>query len=154
MSLKKLLSANIILVGLGILGLCLLLTSQINPRTGSDPDWLPLIGIYLLLAGLIGIALLNTKRPMGEKERQQWEKTRAKGKRRYVIVGAAKGLFCLAVLTLVSSFKAIYRGELFNATTARVEVEVFIWAFFLFIAIAAAIARWDEQEKKYQELLK
>jgi len=126
--------------------------SKANVPDGSVSDWLFFAVFGLAFAGLIGITIVSSRRPMLEKEREVWEQNRAAGKVRFVMKGAVMSLLgCLWGLIL---FKAIRGGGLFNITTAEAEVDVFIGLLFLFIGIAAGIARWDEQEKRYKEVPK
>jgi hypothetical protein len=126
-----------------------------NAQPGSD--WLPIIVLGLWIATLIGINIYGfivRKRQMQDKERQKWEKIRAKGKRRYVILGAVKVILLFLVMNSQSLSKAIDKGELFNITPLEAEAYAPIGLMLLIIIIGMPIANWDDQEKKYQESLK
>lgn len=152
---RKKLVINTLLISLGILVLWLL--HKLKGDTNPDSDWLSIIVFGLWIAALIGIsiyAFIVRKRPMQEKEKQKWEKIRAKGKRRYVILGAIKVMFLLMLMNNRSVFEMIDKVNFFNITLLQAEVYALFGLVLLIIIIGVPIANWDDQEKKYKESLK
>jgi len=152
---RKKLVINTLLISLGILVLWLL--HKLKGNTQPDSYWLPIIILGIWIATLIGINIYGfivCKRPMQEKEREKWDKIRAKGKRRYVILGAVKVISLLLLLNSQSLYRAIDKRELFNITPIEAEAYAPIGLMLLIIIIGMPIANWDDQEKKYKELLK
>jgi hypothetical protein len=121
-------------------------------QTRDPSDVRMLLGPLLVLAAMVGLLIAfrrDLHKPEGEK-RAEWERTKAKGKRNYVLGQIGFFLLSWVPLSLFSLVDDVYwggesRGVTLQHLRSRAAVGVLVAA----ICGPRALMRWSYQERKY-----
>jgi hypothetical protein len=112
-----------------------------------------LVGFILVIGSLAGIVVLmrrENSRPLERGEIEAWESVRAKGKRHYTVRSVMYGLSVGLFFLLYQVIRSLWSGEPFTASSAFVQVALFI-ILYIGGSYYAAIKKWALYEERYKE---
>jgi hypothetical protein len=92
----------------------------------------------------------RSMKPMTEKQRSRWERLRAKGKRRFIVINVIAHA-ASPVLTLVTLHLALTGTAEFMVSTVELSGAILAGFLLSMWGYVRSLATWDKQEARYHE---
>jgi len=89
-------------------------------------------------------------KPMTEKQRSKWERLRAKGKRRFIVINVI-AYAASPVLALVTLHLALTGTAEFSVSTVELSGAILAGFLLSMWGYVRSLASWDKQEARYHE---